>query len=114
MIAGKVWGKTKEIFKNANLEFHSIHFKGGYQCSEHRHQSKSNGFYVVTGKMKVKVWQNEYEHCDETILEPGDFTIVKPGLFHQFVGLEDGIAFELYWADLLHDDIERLTTGGKV
>ena len=114
MISGKTWGKTQEIFKNASLEFHRIDFKAGYQCSEHRHQSKSNGFYVVSGKMKVRVWQNSDDHCDETILGPDDFMKVGPGMYHQFVGLEDGIAFELYWADLLHDDIERQTPGGKV
>jgi hypothetical protein len=51
---------------------------------------------------------------DETILNAGDFTRVKPGLFHEFIGLEDGVAFELYWAEFDHNDIERETLGHKV
>ena len=33
---------------------------------------------------------------------------------HQFEGLEDGVAFELYWAEFDHNDIERETQGKKV
>ena len=47
----------------------------------------------------------------ETILNAGDFTAVKPGLYHTFEGLEDGVAFELYWANFLHNDIERESVG---
>ena len=50
---------------------------------------------------------------DETILEAGDFTMVKPCKFHQFEGVEDGVAFELYWAEFNHDDIKRRTVGKK-
>ena len=51
---------------------------------------------------------------DETILGPGDFTQVKPGKIHQFEGVEDGVAFELYWAEFNHDDIKRRTVGTSV
>jgi hypothetical protein len=46
-------------------------------------------------------------------LGPGDFTRVKPGYMHQFEGIEDGVAFELYWAEFNHDDIQRETVGFK-
>jgi hypothetical protein len=47
-------------------------------------------------------------------LNAGDFTRVKPVTIHQFEGLEDGVAFELYWAEFDHNDIERETQGKKV
>jgi hypothetical protein len=47
------------------------------------------------------------------VLSAGQFTQVKPGLVHQFEGLEDGVAFELYWAEFNHDDIVRKTVGKK-
>ena len=50
---------------------------------------------------------------DETILNPGEFTQVKPGKIHQFEGLKDGVAFELYWAEFNHNDIIRRTVGTK-
>jgi mannose-6-phosphate isomerase-like protein (cupin superfamily) len=114
--AGKIWGNTELIHANGVLEFHRIEFNKGYKCSEHEHRFKWNGFYVETGRMLVRVWQDADQEglVDETILETGDFTQVKPGKIHQFEGLEDGVAFELYWAEFNHDDIVRRTIGTKV
>jgi len=113
-IAGKIWGQTKLIHKNGVLEFHRIDFKAGYKCSEHKHSFKWNGFFVESGKMLVRVWQDDQGLVDETILNAGNFTQVKPGKFHQFEGIEDGVAFELYWAEFNHDDIQRRTSGSSV
>ncbi len=109
--AGKIWGQTELIHANGVLEFHRIDFKAGGVCSKHQHQFKWNGFYVVSGKMKIRVWQKDYDLVDETVLGPGDFTRVKPGLMHSFEGMEDGVAFELYWAEFNHDDIQRESVG---
>ena len=114
MIAGKVWGSTELIEANGALEFHRIFTKKGGVCSKHKHEFKWNGFFVESGKMLVRVWQKDYDLVDETILGPGDFTQVKPGVIHQFEGLEDGVAFELYWAEFNHDDIVRRTIGTSV
>jgi len=113
MKAGKIWGQTELIHANGVLEFHRIEYKAGKQCSEHLHEFKWNGFYVESGKMMIRVWQNDYDLVDETILGPGDFTQVKPGVMHQFVGLESGVAFELYWAEFNHGDIKRRSVGGQ-
>ena len=111
MKAGKIWGQTELIHANGVLEFHRIEYKAGYKCSEHEHQFKWNGFFVESGKMLIRVWQNDYDLVDETILLPGDFTQVKPGCIHQFEGIESGVAFELYWAEFNHNDIKRRTIG---
>jgi len=113
--AGKVWGATELIHANGVLEFHRIEYRAGYKCSEHWHKTKWNGFFVESGRMLVRVWQDDQDGLvDETILEAGDFTQVKPGKVHQFEGLEDGVAFELYWAEFDHNDIERRTIGTRV
>ena len=109
--AGKIWGETELILANNSLEFHRIDYKKGGVCSKHKHEWRWNGFYVVSGQMKVSVWAKDYDLVDETILNAGDFTAVKPGLFHTFEGLEDGVAFELYWANFSHNDIVRENTG---
>ena len=87
MKAGKIWGQTELIHANGVLEFHRIEYKAGMKCSEHEHQYKWNGFFVESGKMLIRVWQNDYDLVDETVLNPGDFTQVKPGCIHQFEGL---------------------------
>ena len=111
MKAGKVWGTTELIEANGALEFHRIQMNKGGVCSKHLHEFKWNGFYVETGVMKVRVWQKDYDLVDETILYEGDYTKVKPGLYHQFECLESGVAYELYWAEFNHNDIKRETVG---
>ena len=115
MIAGKIWGTTELVHSNNTFEFHRIEFKSGYKCSEHKHQFIWNGFYVEEGQMLIRVWQHDQDNLvDETVLSAGQFTQVRPGLVHQFEGLQDGVAFELYWAEFHHDDIVRRTVGKKI
>ena len=114
MKAGKIWGQTELIHANGVLEFHRIEYKKDVACSKHTHEFKWNGFFVESGKMMVKVWQNDYDLIDTTILNAGDFMRVKPGVFHQFIGMEDGVAFELYWAEFDHNDIKRESVGQHV
>jgi hypothetical protein len=61
--------------------------------------------------MLVRVWQKDYDLVDTTVLNAGDYTKVKPGLYHQFECLVDGVAYELYWAEFNHNDIIRETVG---
>ena len=75
MKAGKIWGQTELIHANGVLEFHRIEYKAGIKCSEHEHQFKWNGFFVESGKMLIRVWQNDYDLVDETILNPGFIVI---------------------------------------
>ena len=111
MKAGKVWGTTELVERNGVLEFHRIETKAGGVCSKHMHEFKWNGFYVESGRMLIRVWQNDYDLVDETELQMGQYTKVKPGVYHQFECLEDGVAFELYWAEFNHNDIKRETVG---
>jgi len=111
MRSGKVWGTTELIEANGALEFHRIEMVKGGVCSKHMHEFKWNGFFVESGKLIVRVWQKDYDLVDETIIGPGQYTKVKPGLYHQFECLEDGVVFELYWAEFNHNDIKRETVG---
>ena len=115
MKAGKIWGQTELIHANNSFEFHRIEFKKNFKCSEHFHKYKWNGFYLESGEMLVRVWQDSDQDglIDETILKPGDFMRVRPGLYHQFEGIKDGVAFEIYWSEFYHDDIVRRTVGKK-
>ncbi len=112
--AGKVWGTTTQIEANGSLEFHRIEFKANYQCSEHYHSTKSNGFFVEQGKMLIKTWPENTEIVDTTVLNAGDYMEVPAGVWHQFVGVTDGIAFELYWSEFDKDDIVRRSQGSRV
>ena len=113
MIAGKIWGKTENVFSNHNFEFHRTEVvKGGF-CSKHKHLHKYNGFYVESGKLIVSVWKSGYDLIDKTTIIDGQFHIVPPQEFHQFEAIEDTIAFELYWGEFNPDDIVRENHGGS-
>ena len=111
---GKVWGETELVHLVPGVvEFHRIEAVKGGVCSKHAHQSKTNAFYVESGQLLIREWQNAYDLVDETILGPGDVCQVPPGVMHQFEVLEDCVAFELYYAELLSDDIVRESVGFK-
>jgi mannose-6-phosphate isomerase-like protein (cupin superfamily) len=111
MKSGKVWGNTELLEANGVLEFHRINVKEGGVCSKHKHKYKWNGFFVERGALLIRVWKNNYDLIDETIIRDGEYTKIAPGEYHQFEALKDTVAFELYWAEFDHDDIERETAG---
>ena len=105
--AGKVWGQTQTLFSNPAVEIHRIEVTKGGKCSKHCHRFKWNAFYVESGKLLIRVWKNNYDLVDETILCPGDVTKVTPLEYHQFEALEDTVAFEWYWGEFDPGDIQR-------
>lgn len=113
MIAGKVWGCTELLEANGVLEFHRITIKAGGVCSRHLHRHKWNGFFVESGQLLIRIWKKDYDLVDETVLTAGQYTRVSPGEYHQFQALQDTVAFELYWAEFDHQDIERSSVGYK-
>jgi mannose-6-phosphate isomerase-like protein (cupin superfamily) len=112
-IFGKVWGKTQPLISNNNFSIHRLEIKKGSFCSKHLHKHKYNKFYVESGKLKVKIWKNDYKLIDEIILNKGESTTISPGEYHQFESVEDCIVYEIYWVCLTEDDIVRETVGGK-
>ena len=112
MLAGKIWGTTALLESNSSLEFHRITVVKGSSCSQHLHQHKWNGFFVESGSLLIRVWKNNYDLVDETVLTAGEYTRVAPGEYHQFEALADTVAFEIYWTDSLNcDDIVRRSVG---
>ena len=100
MKAGKVWGQTELIEANGALEFHRIEMLKGGVCSKHLHEFKWNGFYVESGQMLVRVWQQDYDLVDETMLYEGDYHKVK--LLDFIINLNvlsSELVNELYWAE---------------
>jgi len=110
----KIWGETRCLFSDNNVEVHRIKAnKFGY-CSIHKHSNKYNIFFVETGKLKVTIFRDDAGQKieDITILGPEEMTVVGPGLLHQFEALEDTVALEIYYVKLNENDIIRESLGG--
>ena len=113
MKEGKIWGTTTDLLKSPTVEVHFIEVKPRTFCSLHKHQTKFNAFYLISGKLKIERWKNDYDLVDSTILYPGDFTVVPPGEYHKFSNLDDcSTGLEIYWSELDHNDIVRKGSGG--
>jgi len=111
---GKVWGKTQLVFAHNSTETHIIEAKAGYKCSCHSHQYKWNRFVVISGRLAIRLYQDE-NSIDETILGSWQVTDVPPGTKHTFEAMEDTVAIEVYWVTLDAQDIDRHgTVGGKI
>jgi mannose-6-phosphate isomerase-like protein (cupin superfamily) len=111
MLSGKVWGRSKLLRCSAAFELHQIDvYTGGY-CSKHKHETKWNGFFILSGQLEVSVWQPS-GLVDVTTLVAGDYTEVAPGLFHRFHAVEFTVALETYWSEIKRNDIVRETQGG--
>jgi len=107
---GKVWGETSELFFGNNVEIHYITIvKGGF-CSKHKHTSKFNRFVVLSGILKVTMFDNKFE--DVTILSAGDEFTVNTDQYHRFEAVTPVEAIEIYWVELSRNDIHRVDTGG--
>ena len=108
---GKIWGETEKVFDNGIISVHFLNIiKGGY-CSEHRHQQKTNKFYVISGELEIIIYAEE-DMIDRTILKAGQSTIIPIGVFHRFKAITDVKCIEIYEVRFHNDDIERRTTGG--
>ena len=113
MKKGKIWGTSKEIFTKNNVSIHRIEIKKDSCCSKHYHKYKNNIFFVEKGKILVRHWQNDYDLIDETILAEGEICNIPPCHYHQFIGLDDSIVYEIYYVELLDNDIFRENCGSN-
>jgi quercetin dioxygenase-like cupin family protein len=112
MKQGKIWGETSQLFNKNNVSIHRIEINAGGFCSKHKHNYKHNIFFVESGLLKIEHWQNNYDLNDITILKSGESCSIPPNHYHKFTALEDTIALEIYYVELLDDDICRETCGG--
>lgn len=114
-VDGKVWGSTRVAISTPFFESHELKIKPNMQCSLHVHHHKWNAFRCVSGRLFIDVVKNSYPLTDVTELGPGDWHRVRPGEYHRFrTGDEPCEAIEVYYPEMLSDDIERKDHGGPV
>ena len=108
---GKIWGTTQRLFKSGSAEGHYIEARAGGYCSRHKHQTRTNQFFVVEGRLAIALWEAA-DQIDITILGPGEQATVPIGQDHLFMALMDTRAIEIYEARSMSEDIERKWQGG--
>lgn len=107
----KIWGERRRILLSKECEIDVLYLKKDSFCSTHRHEHKTNKFYVISGKIEI---QTEF---DKKILVKDEHFSVNPPLTHRFKALEDSIIIELAYVTkgkIDTEDIKRLSQGGRV
>lgn len=86
-IERKVWGEEQWI---VNKEYcgKKLVLKKNRRCSLHRHATKDEVFYVLSGEVQLEL------DGETRVLLPGDFAHVRRGTYHRFTGLLDSEIME--------------------
>jgi len=105
----KSWGEKNNIFCNDLCEVSVLNLNPWQRCSWHRHDTKYNLFYVLSGKLILKL-----EDGETTVL-PGQIFTTVPGEYHEFQTWEDPtVCIEVMFVKYDAHDIQRVTLGGAL
>lgn len=85
----KPWGYERPVAEFQGVFLKELFLRKGSESSLHYHESKEELFYIVKGRIKVQLDQEEED------LEPGDVLLISPGQRHQIRPLEDTLILEL-------------------
>ena len=109
---GKIWGQTSFMIGTDNFAVHTVKAKANSQCSKHKHVHRKNLFLVMEGRLRIRVWKNDYDLMDTVVLEKDDWTVVNAGEFHLFESIDDCEFLEIYYLDpVSNSDIVRENVG---
>lgn len=105
----KTWGEKWNFFQNDLCEVSHLKLEPWQRCSWHKHISKFNLFYVLHGKLFMKLEDGE---C---LCEPGQIFTTSPNEWHEFRTREDGAEIiEVMYVKYDPHDIERKLVGGSL
>jgi len=107
----KGWGFEKWIVNCDKYCGKLLYFVKGKKCSWHYHKLKDETFYVQSGKILLKYYdEDDIAYAHEIILSPGDKFHIYRGLRHQMTALQDTELFE-FSTKHLDEDSYRIITG---
>ena len=104
----KVWGQRYRILLNDLVEIDHLIITKDTACSIHKHNHKSNKFYVISGLLKIQT------ELGSTILGPNMHFTVDAPIEHQFITLEDSVVIECAYVKIDPSDIQRRCQGGQI
>jgi len=109
----KTWGEKWNLFRNDLCEVSLLYLKPNRRCSYHKHQTKFNLFFVVTGKLFIKMHDGVEVGITE-VLARQSFT-TRPLEPHEFQTKKSpAIVIEIMYVKYDPKDIEREDQGGKL
>lgn len=105
----KTWGDKCTTFMNHLDEVSILNLKPKQRCSWHRHQTKFNQFYVISGTLYIKTEWGIAE------VKEGNIFTTRPGEWHEFrTGEKPALIQEIMYVKYDPEDIERAKLGGPI
>ena len=107
----KGWGRELWIVNTSLYCSKILELATGKRCSIHYHKIKDETFYLLSGRVQLDLYHDEYQSKPITIIMgPNDAVHITPFLAHQFLGLEDSRILEVS-TQHFEDDSYRLVKG---
>ena len=78
---------TQGEFKQLSL----IKLNKGSFRGKHYHKKTREGFYLVSGRIRLDNFDLVAEEKEELVVEENNFFIIEPYVYHNIVGLEDSL-----------------------
>ena len=105
----KTWGEKWNIFKNDLCEVSFLKLHPWQRCSWHRHQTKYNLFFVISGELTIKLENDIATACKN------EFFTTRPLEWHEFQTHDKATRIiEVMFVQYDAEDIERQVIGGPL
>lgn len=102
----ELWIVNSELYCGKIMEVYQ-----GKKCSIHYHILKDETFYILSGLIKLDLYENGYPGTPVTkIMKPKDTIHIPRKLIHQFTALEDSSIIEIS-TEHFEEDSHRLVRG---
>jgi len=107
----KGWGHEEWVANSEKYCGKILRFEAGKRCSWHYHNIKDEVFYLLSGKLELKVSHgDDLQEAQTLMLEKGDVFHVTTGMRHQMIAIEDSELLEVSTQHFEEDSI-RLKKG---
>ena len=95
----KGWGYEDWIANSKDYCGKVLHFNKGKRCSIHFHKIKDETFYLLSGRLEIKLSDSESEYAKgkikTIIMEKGDVLHIWLGRVHQMKAIEESDLIEI-------------------
>ena len=104
-IIKKPWGKEEILELNEKYVVKRLTMKKGHKCSLQYHNLKHETVYLLAGKLKIYLGENE-NYLNVRVFNPGDYLSISPKKIHRMEAVEDSVYLEASTPEL--DDVVRI------
>jgi dTDP-4-dehydrorhamnose 3,5-epimerase-like enzyme len=98
-LRAKRWTEERGVFVQISYQEEIRHLvlfeiRKGFSRGGHYHAKKEEIFYIVSGKIKTRLWDLDTQEREERVFEKGNRIRIQPRCGHLFYALRDTVVVE--------------------